>query len=135
MKRQGHTILETMVAAVLLAVAATVGVQMLLATASARQATETRRLATREAANVMERVMALAPDELTPQTVEQMKLSPRAQKALPGAKLTIRLDESTGDGPPATRVTVELTWKSHAGRAAPPLRLLAWRFHPEEARP
>lgn len=135
MKRRGYTILEALVAAILLGAAGVVAIHMLVATTASGHKTELRRLATREAANVMERVMALPDDQLTPEAVGRLALSPQAEKALPGAKLAVRLDPQADPGPPATRVTVELVWKSHAGEPASPLRLLAWRFSPEEAAP
>jgi Tfp pilus assembly protein PilV len=127
--------METMVAAVLLAAAAVLCLQMLVASAASSRTAELRRMATREAANVMEQVMALPADGLTPDAVGQIQLSEQAVKTLPDAKLAIRLDRETGDGPPATRVTVELVWKGHAEEPSPPTRLLAWRFRAEETKP
>jgi len=135
MKRRGFSVMEAMVAAALLAMAGVVCLQMLMASASARRNAELRRLATREASNVMEQVMALRADELTAMAADRIELSDEAKRSLPDAKLAIRLDRETGDGPPATRVTVELSWKSRAGEPAPPIRLLAWRFQTKESQP
>jgi prepilin-type N-terminal cleavage/methylation domain-containing protein len=135
MKRRGFTLMETIVAAFLLAVAAVLCAQMLVASAAANRAADWRRLAAREAANVMEQVMALPADGLTPDAVNQIRLSEETTKTLPDARLAIRRDEQSNATPPATQITVEIVWKGHAGEPSPPTRLLAWRFHPEEAKP
>lgn len=127
--------MEVMVAAVLLAAAGVVCAQMLALSAASSRTAELRRLAARETANVMERVMALPVDDLTPDAVARIQLSESAKKTLPDAKLAIRLDRETAAAPPATRITVELTWKAHAEEPSPPTRLLAWRFHAEEGKP
>ena len=127
--------MEIMAAAALLAVAAGVGLQMVVVTASAQKKVQMRSMATHEVANLMERVMAIADDELTPESVNQIEISQEAKAALPEAKLAIRLDKTDGERLEAVRVTIELTWQSRAGEPATPTRLLAWRFRTTEAKP
>jgi len=128
MKRRGFTLVEAMVGAMLLAVAATICLQLLTLSTAAGRAADQRRLAAREAANIMERLMARPIDQLTPETIQGIELSKEATEALPEAQLAIRLDRQADDRPPATRLTLTLAWQGHGGRPAAPLRLVAWRY-------
>jgi prepilin-type N-terminal cleavage/methylation domain-containing protein len=128
MKRSGFTLMETAAAVVLLAAAATICVQMIAVGAANRAAADQRRTATREAANVMERLMAGPRDRLTPEAAKQITLSGEAIEALPEAKLDVALEEPADGGPAGTRLTVTITWKGRAGQTVRPVRLVAWRY-------
>lgn len=134
-KRSGFSLMETFAAVALLAAAGAICVQMLVAGASARRAADQRLFASREAANVMERLMAAPRDRLTPEAVENLALRDEAIDALPDATLAVAIDPSTDDGPPATRVTLMLTWKTRAGTTARPVRLVAWHYGAAEDQP
>ncbi|HBO44109.1 MAG TPA: hypothetical protein DD670_09295 [Planctomycetaceae bacterium] len=134
-KRSGFSLMETTVAIALLAAAGAICVQVLVAGAAARRAADQRLFASREAANVMERLMAAPRDRLTPESVETLTLRDEAIDVLPGAKLTVALAPSTDEGPPATRVTLTLAWKTRAGTAALPVRLVAWHYGAAEDQP
>ncbi|MBN1588147.1 MAG: prepilin-type N-terminal cleavage/methylation domain-containing protein [Pirellulales bacterium] len=135
MKRRGFTVLEMMVAAALLAVAATLCLQMVMLDTATRRAAAQRRLATREAANLVERLMARPRDQLTRETAEALELSPEAVEKLPEARLAVEFDESADDGPSATRLTLTLTWQGRSGQTVRPVRLVAWHYGPKEATP
>jgi hypothetical protein len=125
MKRHGITILETIVAGVLLAATMTVCLQLLGAHAAQRRAMQQRETAVREAANVMEHAAALPFRELTPLRLAEIRLSPEASAALPEGELTIDLAAVSGDA--AKRITVSLRWQDRNGQWLQPVQLTAWR--------
>lgn len=127
MTRRGITLLETMVAGILVVAMMTVCLQMLRATAAQHRATEDRQMAIQEAANLMERLSTRPWDELTPQNVQQMQLSPQARRTLIDAELEIQLNRPPDD-PAAKRITVSVRWSNRSGKAARTVRLVAWRY-------
>src|SRR5438128_2005718 len=70
--------------------------------------------ATQEAANVMERLAAVAWDDLPKQTGENFQLSPQAKKMLPEGRVEVRVDEAK-EGPAARRVMVAVCWRPLPG--------------------
>lgn len=120
------TLLETIVAAAMLTGMMTVCLQMLSVVAAQHRATETRQLAIREAANVMERLSAMPWDELTTETLEAEKLSESASRRLTGAELTIDVTESS-DPLDEKRIALSIRWKDRAGQFIRPVKLTAWR--------
>jgi hypothetical protein len=126
MKRHGITILETIVAGVLLAATMSVCLQLLGAHAAQQQAIQRRQAAVREAANVMERAAAVPFRELTPQRLAEIQLSPEASATLPDGELTIELAVVPED-PGARRITVSIRWQDRNGEWLKPVQLTAWR--------
>jgi prepilin-type N-terminal cleavage/methylation domain-containing protein len=135
MKRRGFTLLEIMVAAVLLAAAATISVEIVLLSATAQRAAARQHMAAREAANVMERLMAMPYDELTPEAARRAKLAKPAADALPEAKLDVAVEEGRDAGVPSKRVKITLSWSTTSATPLASVRLAAWRFDAREAKP
>ena len=130
-RRRGFTLLEITTAGILLAVMLVVCVQMFRATAAQRQALRDRRIAIREADNVMERLCARAWEELTPKSVRDLPVGEELRQALPGSELEIQLVRPD-DEPNAKRITVVLRWPARSGRPDHSIRLVAWRYRQSE---
>lgn len=153
MTRRGTTMVELLVAGVLLVALTAVCVQMLAVLAGHRRAVEQEQTAIREAANLMERLAAVPWDELTPEGVRDVRLSEEARRALPGGELEISVTSSkfgeplagervAGDRvagverseppvaqvPGAKRILVSIRWQDRTGRFVRPVRLAAWRY-------
>lgn len=129
MKRRGITILETIVAGVLLAATMSVCLQLLGAHAAQQRTAQQRQTAMREAANAMERAAAVPFRELTPQRLAEIQLSPEASTALPDGELTVELAPVPDDSA-ARRVTVSIRWQDRNGEWVKPVQLTAWRTRP-----
>lgn len=135
MRRKAFTLLELTVASIMLGVLVAVSVQFITAAGRAQMAVRHRQAAICEAANVMER-LALRPwDELVPEAMAQVKLSPESRQSLPGAELKIEVDELPQD-PSARRIAVAIHWEEGPEGPQRPVRLVAWRYRTaEEGRP
>ena len=90
-----------------------------------RRATEKRAIALVEAAGALERTTALEFDEITPQRLDAIRLSPKIESILGEAKLNWTIEITTSQ-PPAKHVRAELAWQNQVPSA--PVRLNAWVY-------
>jgi Tfp pilus assembly protein PilV len=125
--RRGTTLLELLVAGVLLVALMSACLELLLAAGAMRRAVEERQTALEEAANVMERLSARPFDELSPEAVRGAQLSAPARARLPAGAVEIQLADAP-DGPAAKRITVIVRWQASGGRSELTARLVAWRY-------
>jgi type II secretory pathway pseudopilin PulG len=130
--RRGFTMLEMVAAVAMLMAAMTLVVQLVGWVAAGRRAAERRTRAIQEAANLMERLTARAPGDLTPQGVAALRLSPSARNALPGGELTVHVDPGEAG---LTRIRLELRWRDRSGGVEAPVRLTSWIAPRRRARP
>jgi hypothetical protein len=116
----------------LLAVVIGLSVQMLASTALERRYSERRAIALQEAANLVERVSAIAYPEITTQRLKDITLSDDARKILPDAVATLTLHEepasAASGGLAAKRVQVELKWMGAGNSPEAPVRLSYWAY-------
>jgi type II secretory pathway pseudopilin PulG len=119
--RRGFTLVETGIAAVMLAIAMGLTVQVVAWVAAERRASERRRCAVQEVANLMERVTAQT--HLTPEAARAFLLSEPARGLLPGAELSVSVEEVPAG---SRRVSLRLRWKDRAGDWDAPVRLTSW---------
>jgi prepilin-type N-terminal cleavage/methylation domain-containing protein len=131
MKRRGFTLLECMVAGVLLGATALLCLQTIAATTAARRAEGRRQTALLEASNLMERLAARPWAELTTEGAKDVTLGEEAKQTLPGAQLDVRVDDETPE-PAAKRITVSITYDGPGGEPVRPARLVAWRYRAAE---
>ena len=125
-RRRGSLFLEVTMAVTLLAFAFIAVAQLLAVAAKQRRETDWRVMATREAANVLEQIMARPWEEITTEKLAEIELSAEAAARLPEAQLSVAVDES--DGTPAEKkVRVEIDWKDLGGLRVEPIRLVAWK--------
>jgi hypothetical protein len=123
-------LLESIVATLLLA-AALVGVSQLLIVAGRDQrAVELRRVAAREAGNILEEIAARPFEQVTPETLAGYELSAESRQQLPEGRVSVRV-ESAQEPVAARQVQVEVGWRNLSGRDER-LQLTAWRFGQRE---
>ena len=126
-RRRGFTMVEITASVVLLATAMSLTVQLLGGLAAERRAAERRLCAVQEAANLMERVAARPWEEVTPEGLRTVSLSPGALRALPGAELEAAVDDASA-GRGEKRIDLRLRWRDRAGTWTAPVRLTAWIY-------
>lgn len=124
--RRGLTLVEITIAVFLLAVSMILTVRVLGWVASERRAGERRQCATREAANVMERLAALPWERVTADTAKSLTFSDTARQSLPSGELDVTVDEPAGSD--AKRMSVRVRWRNRGGEWDAPVRLTAWKF-------
>ena len=91
-----------------------------------RATTAQIRLATREAANAMERVLASSWQELNPEDPPEVMISANAAERLDDPHLSVSITESKADVM-VKRIEVRIDWLNRAGQRGEPFRLVAWR--------
>jgi Tfp pilus assembly protein PilE len=127
-KRAGFTLFELTITAILLAAVMVTAIPTLAWIVRARQAAERQQAAVLGVGNLMERVTALAWDDITPEALAAIALPEDLSRQLSDADLKISV-VSTPETPEAKRVLIELRWQeSSAGTQAAPVRLAAWVY-------
>ena len=125
--RPGSMLLEAALAITLLLAAAAAMTQLLLLAAHQRRQADRRALATREAANVIERIVAQPWPEITADRVKDYELSQEALHWLREPELEIQVsDEDLAVD--SKRVDVSVRLQSSAGLPAEAVELSAWTF-------
>ena len=133
-RRSGFTLTEVTLALVIAATAAGGLAQLLFIAAGQRRATEQRRLAVQEVANVAERIAALSWDQLTDDWLAAQAPSAELLSAIPQAK--VRYGMTAEAGPPAARrIRLEVTWQNTTGQPVDPAGLTVWKYSPPEQQP
>jgi hypothetical protein len=102
--------------------------------AQQRRASQYRLIATEEAANLMELMMAHSYERLTPEAVDVTKRSAPPLGALPAASLRVELVPIDA-APRSKRVTVEIAWTTPGGGKTKPVRVVAWKYDLEGQTP
>ena len=125
--RRGMMMIELAVAGALLGTLLVVCLQLLSAAAAQRRAADQRQCALVELGNVMERLAARPWAELTTTAVAQERLSPSADRQLPGAELKIEVF-TLADEPNAKRITAALRWQDRSGQLGIPLTISTWKY-------
>ena len=124
-RRRGFTLLELALTVAILAIAMGATIEVLGWIAAGRRAVERRQFAAQEAANVLERFASRPFDGVTPEAAKAVTLSDAARAALPGAELTVLVDDRAAS-PDARRVAVRLRWRQRNGEWEAPVRLTTW---------
>jgi prepilin-type N-terminal cleavage/methylation domain-containing protein len=124
---RGFNLIEVIAAGAILATLVAVLVPLFAAIAGQRQSLRLRQAAAQEAANVMERLVCLSWEDLTPRRVGAVQLSEDAQQALPGGQLKVELTRPK-DEPEAKQLRVEIRWQTAPGRPLQAVRLMAWKY-------
>lgn len=125
--RSGFTLIESSVAAVLLAAVLSIAVALLTSIARQRQAASLHAKAVIAADNLMERLTAEPFDAITADRADELRQASPVAEELPEAAVDVRVSDV--DGPPlGKRVEVEVKWQLRAD--GPPSRhaVAAWVF-------
>jgi Tfp pilus assembly protein PilV len=125
-RRRGQSMIEVAVTALMLVIAMSMTLHVLTWVAAERRALDRRQFALQETANLMERLTARPWDELTSETAKRETLAEPARQALPGAELSVGVDEAKDHA--SKRVTIALRWRTRAGTWDAPVRLTAWTY-------
>ena len=127
MKHRGFTLIEVFMALILLGALTALCLEFFAGVTGQQKEQNAELAATQEAANVMERLAAVAWDDLPKQTGEKLPLSPQARKMLPEPRIEVKVDEATGS-PPARRIAVAVCWRPLPGGPERKARVVAWRY-------
>lgn len=98
--------------------------QLVAVIANQRRNVAQVRLATREVANAMERVMAASWDDLSADEPPEVSLSPAAEQRLDEPRLSVVI---TGVEADAKQVRVQIDWLNRAGVRVDPIRVIGWK--------
>lgn len=131
-RRSGFLLQEAMMA-VALALAGVVGIAQLLGMVAQQRRTAQQQVAAAgEAGNLMEDLASRRWNEITPQYAASLKLTEDCRRILPDGKLQVDVVSEDQD---AKRISIRIDWQTASGQRGEPVRLLAWRFRDQEARP
>lgn len=123
--RRGFTLVEMMVAGVLLMTIAMVVVPSIYWVHRQHRQTEHRQLAIVEVENMMERVVALPFNDISQTKVDKFVLSESALSQLVNPKLEIKISDSNGLLQ-TKKIQIQLEWKNYQGMNMAPVRLTSW---------
>lgn len=132
--RNGLSMTELVVTVGITTIAMVGGVQTMFVAGRQCRMVENRRLAGLEVGNIMEQIMTRPWKEIAPGTELTFELSEACRRALPDAKLRVRIASEAAD-PSARCITVEMDWRANALRRGEPVRLVAWRYNSWETTP
>ncbi|WP_145223647.1 type II secretion system protein [Gimesia algae] len=124
-RRRGFTLVEMMVAGVLLMTVSMIVVPAIYWVHRERRETERRQIAIVEVENLMERVVSLPFDEVQQSTVDKFALSETAIRQLPDASLQITVRDAA-DVKQMKKIRIQLGWKNQQEIKAMPVRLTSW---------
>ncbi len=126
--RRGFTILEMIVAMLLLGTAMAIVVPTLAWMGVQNRLSLQRQEAVQGLNNLMDELTSRPYAELTPEAAGKIELSDALKRQLPGAKLHVEITEAE---PSAKRIQAQLAWNQQNGGTLAPVRLTAW-VHPRE---
>ena len=127
--RHGFTLVELLVAGLLLGTVMLIAVPTLSWVVTERRAAVERQEAIEEVANIMERITGLPQKEITPESIQRFEVSDEIRDQLSDAKLTLTVEPKADTG--GKRIGIELRWKNRTGQMVAPVRLAAWVFQNE----
>ncbi len=131
--RTAFTLIEMMLAMMLLGVLFSVFVPMLLTIAHERRDAVREQVALQHAANVLEDV-TLRPWAQFQERLTGPELSADLQPLLPDFQQTVAAADVEGT-PTTKRITVTVSWKHRSGQRTQPLMLHGWVTAPQEPQP
>lgn len=126
--RPGYSLLEMIVAIILLGTVMTIVVPTLGWMSVQNGLALQREEALQGLHNLMDDLTTRPYSDLTPEAAKKVELSPALKRQLPGAKLQVQIEEVPGgkSEPNRKRIHVELGWNQRNGQPLAPMRLTAW---------
>lgn len=124
-RRRGFTLVEMMVAGVLLMTVTMIVVPAIYWVHRERRQTEYRQIAMVEVENMMERVAGLPFNEINQTKVDKFVLSESALRQLPNADFNIEISQPD-ELPLMKKIQIQLGWNDHRGINVAPVRLTSW---------
>ncbi len=132
--RAGFTLMELVVCSILLGVMLTSIVPTAKWISGTSRASEYRRTAQLELANLMERIAALPHSELNTDSVNRLRQQALESITLSEAELTVSVIPA-GEGSTGKQVQLALTWEDDGGTRVVPVQLTAWFYARAEQSP
>jgi prepilin-type N-terminal cleavage/methylation domain-containing protein len=127
MVRRGMSLIELTVASAVVTAMLAIAVQMLVAVAAQRRASDQRQFATLELANVMERLAARPWAELTAEAAAGEQPSAAVRTLLTGVELKVDVSTPAAE-PDAKRLSASLRWQDRSGGYLPPVTITTWKY-------
>jgi prepilin-type N-terminal cleavage/methylation domain-containing protein len=131
--RRAFTLLELSVAAALIAALLVTTVKMVHALEDFRKTVRRRVYAQQAVAAVSEQAGNFQWNELTTAKANEIAIPDGLRPYLSEGKLNVVVADE--HAPEAKRITAELTWDDHRGRASAPVRLVTWVYQKEPTSP
>ncbi len=103
--------------------------QLLVMASQQRRLARQYAVATQEAGNLMEAVIARSWNDTASKALSALSLSETGHKQLPEAKLTVDVAKEEND---VRRITVRIEWQSGSERPRDCVRLVGWKYRTEE---
>ena len=128
--RRGTIFVEALIAITIILVTMGAVAQVVAISIRQRREVEQIRVATQEAANVMERAFGLPWNELNEQTAASIAISHSATESLDEPRLQVSI-ETMNDSIPAKRIVVRISWVNRAGERVEPIQLISWQHSSE----
>ena len=129
--RHGFTIIEMIVATVLLSAVMVTALPLFGWIIQQRRSADQRQFAVQEVANLAERITANDWESVTSASLAKMTVSERVSDVLSDPRLQLQVADVTGP-PTAKRVTIEFSWRDRAGNFVSPVRLVVWIHKQQE---
>ena len=130
--RGGFTLVEMIVAGILLSVVMTVSMQMLAGYSKQQRLANRRQLAVAELANLIERITARPFSTVTTDNLQSLTINDAARARLPDAELRIEVNDQAGP-PKGKQIRADIRWRQVGGEFTAPVRLATWIYaHTEE---
>ncbi len=137
-RRAGFTLLELIVALLLLGAASAVLLPVLVTVSAQRRAAEQRQYALILAENLLDDLVARPWDDITQDSSAAVVAGVHApdelqRLILPDLERVVKVTH--GSDALTKQVSLELRWRNRAGDFTRPIRLSAWKFAPPEGSP
>lgn len=131
--RRGTTILELVVASLLVATMLTLALEAMSTASAGRRRFDERQLAIELANDLVEQVGLLAYDDLKAPTILSLPAAEMVSRRLAGGKAMVEVIEQD-QAPRSKHVVIVVRWNAPAARAEPKVRFSIWVHPPPERR-
>jgi len=124
--RDGFTLVELMIAGLLLGAVMLVTIPTMHRIAWEHRAAVKRQIAVEEVSNLMERFTARTWNQIDNDAAKRVTISDSTRRQLADATPTVSVH--SGPEPDSKRITMTLTWTGRFARVNAPVRLTAWVY-------
>lgn len=126
-RRRGTIYIEGLIAVTLVLSMLAMVAQLIFFASRQRNDIDQMRLATQEAANVLERLLVVPWDELNEQRIGRITVSAAGAERLQEPEIRISITDARDEFVAAKRLQVEVSWLDRGGQRVVPVQLTAWK--------